>query len=337
MFAVSDLMHTKPIIGPAAWVRADFTGPDQWTVAFSADDIAELFAALEHARATGKAFRDLTRDDFPLDGLVAKLREVSRELDEGRGFVVLSGFPIDSDIPGIDVETMYWGLCAHLGTAVTQNGLGEVIVRVADYGNGGLANSSSRGYQTNESLPFHTDSSDIVGLLCLNSAGAGGQSSLTSSMTIHNELVRDHRELLGVYYTGFYYDRRDEQSRDELPYYRNSVFAWHHDRLTCRYYLRQFIESARERFGIHVSEVEQLALDTFDMIANRRENKVDMHIRPGEIQLVNNNVIVHARAAYTDTDRVSRELLRIWLNPSDSPAPPAGHAAFRDGMPPAMR
>lgn len=59
----------------------------------------------------------------------------------------------------------------------------------------------------------------------------------------------------------------------------------------------------------------------------RCERTVNMPIRPGEIQLVNNNVIVHARAVYVDTDRVRRELLRIWLNLFDSPVPPAGDAA----------
>ncbi len=329
----SDVIRTEPITGPAAWVSGDYVDPGQWTIPITAADTAELFTALRFARESGKELAHITRSDFPLGELADKLDEVCRELVSGRGFVVLSGFPISDDIPRADIELMYWGLCAHLGIAVTQNALGEVIVPVKNYGNGGLLNASTRGYQTNESLPFHTDSSDIVGLLCLRNSGQGGISSLTSSVTIYNELLRHHRELLGLYYAGFYYDRRDEQTGDEPPYYRNSVYAWHDGRLTCRYYLRQFVESAHERFDLPLSPVERLALDTFEAIANRTELKVNMAIRPGDIQLLNNNVIVHARTAFVDTDEIARELLRLWLNPFDAPRPPEGHAAFREGMP----
>ncbi|WP_194833086.1 TauD/TfdA family dioxygenase [Nocardia sp. XZ_19_369] len=324
---------TDLITGPAAWKSSDFTDPAQWTTPLTSDDIGELFTALQHARQTGKDLGSITREDFPLDGLAQKLKAVSHELTSQSGLAVLSGFPISSDIPRTDVELMYWGLCAHLGPAVTQNARGEIMVPVKNYGNGGLLNAATRGYQTNEALPFHTDSSDIVGLLCLQSAGEGGLSSITSSMTIHNELLRNHRELLGLYYAGFYYDRRDEQLDGEVPYYRNAVYAWHEGRLTCRYYVRHFIESAHERFDLELSPVERLALKTFEEIADRPENKITMRINPGDIQFLNNNVVVHARTAFVDADEINRELLRVWLNPFDAPTPPRGHAAFREGMP----
>ncbi|PXX71252.1 alpha-ketoglutarate-dependent taurine dioxygenase [Nocardia tenerifensis] len=333
MANASSPICTETITGPAAWRSSDFTDPAQWTTPLTADDIGELFAALKHSRDTGKELGQITRADFPLDGLAEKLKDVSRTLVSGRGFAVLSGFPITADIPRSDIELMYWGLCAHLGPAVTQNARGEIIVPVKNYGNGGLLNATTRGYQTNEALPFHTDSSDVVGLLCLRSAGEGGYSSLASSVTIHNELLAHHRELLGLYYAGFYYDRRDEQLDGERPYYRNSVYAWHEGRLTCRYYVRHFIESAAERFDLDLSAVERLALHTFESIADRPENKVTMRINPGDIQFLNNNVIVHARTAFVDGDQVARELLRVWLNPFDAPTPPPGHAAFREGMP----
>ncbi|MFC9433646.1 TauD/TfdA family dioxygenase [Nocardia sp. NPDC057030] len=333
MVNASSPICTDILTGPAAWRSSDYTDQDQWTTPLTPDDVSELFAALRHSRQTGKELGDITRADFPLDRLATKLAAVSRELVDGRGFVVLRGFPIASELARSDIELMYWGLCAHLGPAVTQNGLGEIMVPVKNYGNGGLLNASTRGYQTSEALPFHTDSSDIVGLLCLRSSGKGGDSSITSSVTIHNELLRHHRELLGLYYAGFYYDRRDEQADGERPYYRNSVYAWHEGRLTCRYYVRHFIESAAERFDLDLSTVERLALKTFESIADRPEHKVTMQIRPGDIQFLNNNVVVHARTAFVDTDQVARELLRVWLNPFGAPAAPPGHATFREGMP----
>ncbi|MBK8375596.1 MAG: TauD/TfdA family dioxygenase [Sphingomonadales bacterium] len=51
-------------------------------------------------------------------------------------------------------------------------------------------------YETNAHLPFHTDGSDLVGLLCLRDARSGGLSSLVSSVACHNELARTRPDLL---------------------------------------------------------------------------------------------------------------------------------------------
>ncbi|MAI44317.1 MAG: hypothetical protein CBC34_000165 [Hyphomicrobiaceae bacterium TMED74] len=52
-----------------------------------------------------------------------------------------------------------------------------------------------RGYQTSERLPYHTDYSDVVGLLCIRAAKSGGLSSIASSVSIYNELVDKHPDL----------------------------------------------------------------------------------------------------------------------------------------------
>jgi hypothetical protein len=48
-----------------------------------------------------------------------------------------------------------------------------------------------RIYQTHERQTFHTDSCDIVGLVCLQQAKLGGDSALVSSNTIYNVMRRD--------------------------------------------------------------------------------------------------------------------------------------------------
>lgn len=327
---------TREITGPSAWRQADFPDERDWVVELTEADLAELRSALAHARGTGKTLADITAADFPLTGLAGKLREVGRELRHGRGFAVIRSFPVDTHDEA-DLALMYWGAGRYLGEPVTQNGAGEVLVPVMDYGRGGLDNTRTRGYQTSSGLPFHTDSSDVVGLLCLVSSGEGGLSSLASSMTIHNELLAHHRELLSTLYAGFFYDRRGEEAPGERPYYRNAVYGWFDEQLSCRYYLRNFIESAQEKTGFRLSDVERLALDTFEEIASREENRVTMRLRPGDVQLLNNNVIVHARTAYRDTTDVRRKLLRLWLNFTGAPPFPDDFAAFRTGMPLAAR
>ena len=320
---------TRHITGPGAWVGADIKESD-WLVTLGSAEREELLAATR-ALPPGAGPGEVTAADFPLPRLAPTLAELVRELEFGRGFAVLRGVP--TDLPEPELYRLYAGLVAHMGTAVSQNARGELISHVTDYGKGDLSDNSVRIYETNAVVPFHTDSSDITGLLCLRPAAEGGASLLASSATIHNRLLERHRELLGVYYSGFVYDRRTEEESGETPYYRNPVFGYFDDVLSCRYYIRHYIDSAQQKSGLPLTEVETLALDLFEEIAETESNQVRMELRIGDLQFVNNNIVVHARTAYRDGPDQRRDLLRIWFNTPYARKMPAWFAKFRFGMP----
>ncbi|MFD0689983.1 TauD/TfdA family dioxygenase [Actinomadura fibrosa] len=317
------------ITGAGAWVGADVREED-WLVELGPAERGELLDAVRGI-PVGRALPDVTAADFPLPVLGPRLKELTRDLEFGRGFAVLRGIPLD--LSPAETRLLYWGIVAHMGTAVSQNGRGELISHVTDYGKGDLSANAVRIYETSEVVPFHTDSSDITGLLCLCDAESGGASILASSMTIHNELLEHHRELLGIYYAGFVYDRRAEEETGEAPYYRNPVYGFFDGQLSCRYYVRHYIESAQDKTGIALSEVERLALDRFEEIAGQERNQVTMYLRPGDLQFVNNNITVHARTGYRDAPGRHRDLLRIWFNTQYARTMPDGFAKFRFGMP----
>jgi alpha-ketoglutarate-dependent taurine dioxygenase len=56
-------------------------------------------------------------------------------------------------------------------------------------------------------------------------------------------------------------------------------------------------------------------MDLNESIANDPAFHVEMDFKPGDIQLLNNAKILHAREAYTDPDdrNERRHLLRLWL------------------------
>jgi len=127
--------------------------------------------------------------DFHLPTLAPKLKaRVDGEVLNGRGFILLRGLPVKRWTMR-EAATVFFGLGAHLGSARSQNGKGHVLGHVQDLG---LASNDPnvRIYQTHERQTFHTDSCDIVGLLCLKTARSGGLSALVSSTTIFNEMRR---------------------------------------------------------------------------------------------------------------------------------------------------
>jgi hypothetical protein len=74
-----------------------------------------------------------------------------------------------------------------------------------------------------------------------------------------------------------------------------------------------------------LTALQREAIDLLMTLAD--ELAFEMRFEPGDIQLVNNHVIYHARTAFEDdaaTGQV-RLLYRLWLSMPNSRALPAGH------------
>jgi hypothetical protein len=191
----------------------------------------------------------------------------------------------------------------------------------------GLASNDPnvRIYQTHERQTFHTDSCDIVGLLCLKTAKSGGLSALVSSTTIFNEMRRQRPDLLKLLFEPAPTDRRGEVPEGKKPYFEIPLFNWYQGYLSA-IYQRQYIDSA-QRFAdaprLTPQHVE--ALDMFDALTNDPKLNMFMEFKPGDVQLVHNHTILHDRTGFEDWPEPDkrRHLLRLWLAADKArPLPP---------------
>jgi hypothetical protein len=300
--------------GPAAWYGPHWANRDDWIVRLDDADVAEIEAALRAwtARAGG-APAPLSADDFPLPRLAPRLAAIRDELLAGRGFVLVKGLPVER-WSRVDASLAFIGLGAHLGRARSQNAAGHLLGHVRDVG---LSSTDPRVriYQTHERQTFHTDSCDVVGLLCLNEARRGGDSLLVSSTTIFNEMRRRRPDLAARLFEPVATDRRGEVPPGMKPYFEIPVFSWYHGYLTA-IYQRQYIDSA-QRFPdaprLDPQQVE--ALDLFDALAEDPALHLRMRLEPGDAQFVHNHTMLHDRTAFEDWDEPQRRrhLLRLWL------------------------
>lgn len=201
------------ISGPQVWHGPELADrTDEWTYELTADDVEALTAGTDAARATGKDILDIVADDFPLGSFGPKLMAFREEMLRGRGFKLLRGLPIE-DKSIEDIALMYWGIGAHLGYAVSQNAKGHVLGHVKDLGHD-YADPMARGYQTSARLPYHTDYSDLVGLLCLKTAQSGGLSSIVSSSALYNHMITECPALAEALMQPFYRTRWGEVGAD---------------------------------------------------------------------------------------------------------------------------
>lgn len=322
------LIRTTPVTGPAAWRGRDIVDDTSWIHVLSADAIEEIDAALGQLRSRGLRFPDFGRDDFPLDGLRAQLERHAGELEDGRGFLLLRGLPVER-YTDEEVAAVCYGLGLHLGTPVRQNPRGDLLGTVMAVGD--PTDRNTRVYETSLYLPYHSDPSDVVGLLCLRKARRGGLSSLVSVAAIYNEILASHPEYLGLYYRPMYFAHLCEDQPSLSP-----IFSHHAGKLSCRY-LRQYLELGHEIRGLPLSRVEIEALDLFDSLIHREDLRLDMMLEPGDLQFANNYAVLHSRTAFEDHDEPAqrRKMLRLWLKMPNA-RPLAPEFPGRNGFPPPL-
>ncbi len=301
-----------PLEPRCAW-RADEIGTS-YVVELTDEHLAELDDALGRAEARTDEVLDMTRDDFDLPTLGPVLRGVTADLIDGRGVVLLRGLPVDK-YGKRRASTLYWGIGTHLGHPWPQNAKGHLLGDVTDQGKG-YDDPTARGNEIGGvPFPFHSDGSDLVGLLCLDAGASGGESLVANVVTIHNDLVRSDPELAAELYGLFPYDLRGEQAPGSRGWYEMPICTRWNDRLFVRY-IRPYIEASRRHDDAPtVSPTARAALDRVDAMCADPQYHVSMALEPGDMQFVNNYHVLHARKGYTD-DREHgrvRHLKRLWL------------------------
>ena len=312
MLRIEDLPPLQT--GPAAWYGPDVSGRTDWIVQLSASDVAEIRSALDAWKARpDQGPAPLKAADFPLPQLAARLQTIRSELIDGRGFILMKGMPV-RQWSHADSALAFIGLGAHLGLARSQNAKGHLLGHVRDVG---LASTDPnvRIYQTHERQTFHTDSCDVVGLLCLRPARSGGDSLLVSSSTLYNEMRRRRPDLAAVLFEPVPTDRRGEIPAGMKPWFEIPVLNWYQGHLTALYQ-RQYVDSSQrlpEAPRLSAQQIE--ALDLFDALTNDPALHFSMRLDEGDIQFVHNHTMLHDRTAFEDwSDPAQRRyLLRLWL------------------------
>lgn len=324
------MLKTLPVIHPSAWLAPVMEVDPEWRITLTPTQQSEILAALANVKNSGLGLVDIDVNTFRLPGLKRLLEEVGTELRNGRGFVLLRSFPVDG-LSVEDAELAYCGLCVHLGTPVSQNAAREYFAHITDKGT--LPNGFARGYATNRDAKFHIDLTDVVGLLCLRQAREGGISRIASSISVLNALITERADLLPVLLEGFPWDRRDETAPKEAPIGpRIPVFSEKDGLWACRYN-RNFIESAYRRQNSAIPTIVSEAFDFMDAAAGRPEHMLEMDFQPGDIQLLSNDTVLHARTEFLDHPEPERKrmLLRAWLQ-MEPPRPLADPDILRDAF-----
>ncbi len=319
-----------PITDASAWRGADMAKNTSWIMHLRPEHITEIDAALALAMASGIEVTQMKREQFPLPKLAAEIGAWSHELQRGRGFTLIRGLPVER-YNDMQVRVVFWGIGLYMGTALSQNSYGELLGDVYDEGVK-MGTGKVRGYRTNSFLMFHSDRADAVGLLCLHKAKEGGISSLVSTMTIHNEILKNHPEYLEPLYNGLLYVNVEEGG--DYAQWRVPIYSVHEGVLSSRC-SRNTIESARKMGIAKYTELEIEALLYLDKIAADPALRLDMDLERGDMQFINNYTTLHSRTEYLDHDdrKKRRHMVRLWLKMEEDRRPVGSNFDEYRGVP----
>ena len=314
---------TTPLEDPAAWRGDRMAERSDWI--FTLDDrmVEELGNAVTAAVTRDIGLFDLTRDDFPLPTMHGYFEAILRELEGGRGFVLLRGMPV---VRWSDAENRValWGLGTHLGLPVGQDLAGNLLHDVRDTGRKFGSDDSIRYYQTSHAIRLHTDGGDIFALGCVRKGASGGRSLVVSAVEVFNEIVRHRPDLAVVLQEDFWMDARGQRPDGArcqvLPVYTR------HDGCLSILLKPEYIYSAQRFEDVpRLTDAQHEALELFHQVTQEPGMALEFDLEPGDALLASNHTIMHGRTEYVDPPEPEnrRLMLRLWLTiPNGRPLPP---------------
>ena len=304
-----------PIDEPCNWTAADLSSAPKPHYLLDSAMINEIETAARAALAEGRPHYEWRDTDFDLQVSRPMLAKAYADIEDGAGFAIVEGWPVDDHSYDMNVAA-YGVIASHIGEIKVQNYEGDWVVDVVNADK--PYSHTSRGYQSADLLPFHSDGADISGLLGLGEAAWGGETILVSAITLYNTIADERPDVLTILERGFYHHRRGQHPAGEHPLSpdRIPVFAFHNGLLhSC--YNRNPIEWVRHE-GMELMDREIEALDVIDAIVARPELQMSINIGVGEILFFNNFTALHSRTAFEDDANHKRHLVRLWLEDPNS-------------------
>lgn len=339
-----------PISGPFAWTGAQAASNGDWTCRIDAAHVAAIEAGIARFDGRGLPWQAASRDTLPLDGLAGLFGHIRDELEDGTGLFRLRGVPVER-YSIEQLKAFYLSFGEHVGLPVSQTVKGLRLMDIEDEGSKskdygmidtgagaeGFRSSRARAFSTG-GLRFHTDRCDVVSLLCVRQANRGGHSKIASAVAIHNAMLARRPDLLEELFTPYPRSRFGEEVNDASVYYMLPVFALRDGKFTT-HYSRTYVEASQTNPAVpRLRKSQDEALDLLAELA--QELCFEMTLEPGDIQLLNNHVVYHARDPFEDDAPAGRKrlLFRLWLAmPNSRPLPESYEVLFGHTEPGAVR
>jgi hypothetical protein len=304
----------KPVTGPAAW-RGDELGKTQdWLYWLTEAQVAELERVGKQFVEDDPDLRHVTAGQYPVPSLEDAIVSWGRDIDQGRGFVVARGLRPHLYSDALSAAIFYI-LGLRMGDPMQQNQLGDLLDHVYATSDKTMDDPTARSSKVRDKLVFHSDSSDVVALMCLRPSKSGGASLLVSGAQIYNEILERRPDLAPLLLEPFHWDWRRQDPGAPSNTYTSPMICMV-DGVFSMYAGATYIFTAQEYQGVPKLTPEQIeVIKLFDEITYEPGMAIATDFKEGDIQWLSNYAALHSRESFIDypEHQRRRHLLRLWL------------------------
>ena len=308
-------LDLAPVTTSAAWRGDVLTKSPDWVYMLSAPQLSELETLGVRFVEDDPDLRFVQAADYPLTACADAIASWGRDVDRGRGFVLVRGLRTHLYSDALSAA-IYYILGLHMGDPIRQNELGDVIDHVYATSDKTMDDPTALSSKVRDKLVYHSDSSDIVALMCLRPAKRGGLSCLVSGAEIYNEILRRRPDLAPLLFEPFHWDWRRQDHNAPSDTYVSPIVSIV-DGVFSMYAGALYIFTAQGYPGVpKLSSAQVEVLKLFDEIAVEPGMAIEMDFRPGDIQWLSNFAALHSRTEFVDYPEPQRRrhLLRLWLS-----------------------
>lgn len=304
----------SPVTGPSAWRGDELSRSTEWIYELSDAERGDLEVLGQRFVDDDPDLRHVEAGAYPLGAAAPVLEECARQMDDGRGFVLVRGLRTE-EYGDTMAAAIFFVMGLHLGVPMEQNQLGNLLDHVIATSDKSLDDPGALPSRVRDRLPFHSDSSDVVALMCLRGAREGGASSLVSGTTIFNEVLARRPDLAPMLFDEWHWDWRGQDPDAKSDTYVSPICSLV-DGVFSTYAGSSMIFSAQAHPGVpQLTDAQVELLHLYDEITQQPGLPIDMDFQPGDVQWLLNYAALHSRTSYDDWPEPERRrhLLRLWL------------------------
>ena len=312
---MSVITALEPVQTEAAWRGDEIKDRSDWIYLLSDEQVAELETLGGKFVKDDPDLRFVQKEDYPLVACAEAVKEWGKDVDYGRGFVLVRGLRTHLYSDALS-GAIYYILGLYMGDPIRQNEMGDLIDHVYATSDKTMDDPTAKSAKVRSELVYHSDSSDIVALMCLRPAKEGGASCLVSGAQIYNEILERRPDLAPLLLEPFHWDWRRQDPEAPSDTYTSPVVSMEGG-VFSMYAGSLYILTAQEYPGVPKLTPEQIeVLELFDKITYEPGMAIEMDFRPGDIQWLSNYTALHARTTFYDyaEPQRRRHLLRLWLH-----------------------
>ncbi|SPQ17856.1 bfe5bfca-34d7-4bdd-97d5-e3807ddf06a2 [Thermothielavioides terrestris] len=250
--------------------------------------------------------------NFPLPTLGPKLKELSRDVHDGRGFCLVRGIDPSSYCVE-DLTLVYLGIQSYIAEQRgRQDKRGNMLVHIV--ADNSTRQAAEHHRHSTKAITFHNEESgDVISWLTRSTAAAGGKCIIASAYTVYNVLASTRPDVIRTL------------ARSDWPFAMprfqcRPIIFYQEERLIMNFGRAALLGSEAHPRAPYLPSLTARQVEALDAIeAIAQATQLEIQTQAGDMHFINNLAILHRREGFVNGEAPTekRHLVRMRLRSAE--------------------